>query len=129
MDLTRIAANRKAGLTAAFSDRRPSVTIDDATGAIKLVVPRAEGMGAQGQYDYTVSISPNDLIEILYSISMNPALGQRGKLQESLASSAVPLLRLLSAASALPSQLAPSATENMLESLKKLSKKQSASEA
>ena len=129
MDLTRIAANRKAGLSTAFRGQKPSVAIDETTGAIKLVVSRAEGMGAQGQYDYTVLVSPDDFANILDAISTNPALGQKGKLQESLATSAVPLLRLLSAASALPSQLAPSASENMLASLKKLSKKQPASDA
>jgi hypothetical protein len=129
MDLTRTAANRKAGLTTAFSGRKPSVTIDESSGAIKLGVTRAEGMGTQGQYDYTVLISPDDLAAILSTISTSPAPGQKGKLQESLASSAVPLLRLLSAASALPSQLAPSASEKILDSLKKLSKRQSASDA
>lgn len=107
MDLTRIGANRREVRTVAFSGKSPSVSIDEKSGSINLVVQYADGMGTQGQYNYTVTIAPDDLIAILNAISRERSAFQPGKLQNSLELSAVAILRMLSAASALPFQLPP----------------------
>jgi hypothetical protein len=107
MDLTRIGANRKELRSIAFAEKRPSISIDANSGSIELVVRYADGMGTQGQYDYTITLATEDLIAILDAISRERSAFQPGKLQNSLESSAGAILRLLSAASTLPFQLAP----------------------
>lgn len=107
MDLTRIGANRKEFRATAFADRQPSISIDAKSGSIKLLVRCADGMGAQGRYDYTIALSPTDLSELLNLVSAERTAFQPGELQACLALSAAALLRLVSAASCLPFQLAP----------------------
>lgn len=108
MDLTRMGANRKEVRSTAFTGKEPSLSIDQKTGSIKLLVRYAAGMGAQGEYDYTVTITPEDLSAILSVVSMEPTAFQAGsQLQKALEFSALGILRLLSAASTLPFQLEP----------------------
>ena len=107
MELSRIGANRKEVRSTAFADRKPELSIDNQTGAVKLAVRYAEGMGTQGHYDYTVTLTPEDLSSILRTLSTERSAFQPGSLQAALESCAAPLLRLLAAASILPFQLAP----------------------
>ncbi|MEY4751031.1 MAG: hypothetical protein RIQ60_3245 [Pseudomonadota bacterium] len=129
MDLTRMGANRKEVRTTAFVDREPRISIDPKSGSIKLSVQYADGMGTQGQYDYTVTITPSDLTAILSAISVERTAFQPGELQTCLGVSAAILLRLLSAASALPFQLAPTDARLKFQAAKEKLAAKRASEA
>ncbi len=118
MNLTRMGANRKEVRTTAFADREPRISIDPESGSVKLLVKCADGMETQGQYDYTVTIAPRDLTAILNAISVEHTAFRPGELQTCLGASAAVLLRLLSAASALPYQLAPTEAQLKFQTLK-----------
>ena len=106
------------------------MSIDPKSGSIKLSVQYAAGMGTQGQYDYAITITPKDLGAILSAVSAERTAFQPGELQKSLGSSAAALLRLLSAASALPFQLAPTELQLKFQAAKeKLAAKRAAGEA
>jgi hypothetical protein len=127
MELTRIGAYRKEVRSTAFAEREPSIVIDSKTGSIKLQVQCADGMGTQGQYDYTVTITPKDLSAIMDAVSKERTAFQPGDLQKALEGSAASMLRLLSAASSLPFQLAPTEAQRKLQETRaKIAAKQAA---
>jgi len=119
MDLSRIGAYRKEVRSTAFSEREPTLNIDPKTGSISFVVRGGEGMGASGQYDYTIVISATDLAAMLRALSKERSAFQEGPLQGALEASAAHLLRLLAAASALPFQLAPTESQLRMQAVKK----------
>lgn len=119
MDLSRTGANRKEVRSTAFSNHKPTLTIDPQTGSISLVVRRGDGMGASGQYDYTIVISTADLSAMLEVVSKERTAFQDGPLKGALEASAAYLLRLLAAASALPYQLAPTEAQLRMQAVKR----------
>jgi hypothetical protein len=130
MELTRIGANRKEVRSTAFTDRRASLTIDAETGSLVLFVNRGEGMGQSGQYDYTVTLTTQDLTDLFDSISNDRSAFQVGPLQAALGASAAAIFRMLSAATSLPFQLAPTDAQLRFQAARrKLDAKRSAGEA
>lgn len=130
MELTRIGANRKESRSTAFTDRRASLTIDSRTGSVVFLVNRGEGMGQSGQYDYTIDLTAEDLTDLFNAISNDRSAFQVGPLQTALGASATALFRMLSAATALPFQLAPTEAQLRLQATKKkLDAKRAAGEA
>lgn len=115
MKLSRIGANRKESRGIAFSNKVPEVSLDSKSGDVNLVVRYAEGMGAQGQYDYTIALSPKDISAILTHLSIQRSAFEPGQLQDILRESSPALLRLLFASSALPFLLAPTNTQLELQ--------------
>lgn len=111
MKLSRIGANRKEVRSVAFEDREPELSIDSSKGEISLTVHRADGMGTQGQYNYTITLSASDVAAILKALAAERHVFKPGKLHAAVEASAVPLVRLLSAAASLPFQIAPTEAE------------------
>ena len=115
MELSHVGANRKEVRTTAFADRTPEIVVDLPTGNLVLSIRNADGMGTRGQYDYKVVLTPADLGKILKAVSLDRSAFSNGTLRAELESSAASLLRLLSAASALPFQLAPTEAQLKLQ--------------
>lgn len=107
MELSRMGANRKEVRSVAFTEQKPEIMIDSKTGDLKLSIRYANGMGTQGQYNYLITLSPEDFFLLLHAVAAERSAFQPGNLQATLQSSAAALLRLISAASLLPFQLAP----------------------
>jgi hypothetical protein len=116
MELSRIGANRKELKMTAFSEKEPSLSFDCETGSLKFLVRHADGMGQQGQYDYTVMLSAKDLKAIFVLLAKQRSAFEPSQLQTMLEESSHSLLRLLVASSSLPFQLTP--TEEQLKLLK-----------
>jgi hypothetical protein len=118
MELSRIGSNRKEVRAIAFTSQDPSISVDTKTGNIRLIVSRAKGMGTQGEYDYTVTLSPKDLVVLLGQLASERSTFEHGALQSMLQEVAPALLRLLFASTALPFQLAPSESQLRLSAVK-----------
>lgn len=118
MELSRMGTNRKEVRKKAFSDAVPTLNFDAKSGNIQLSVRDANGMGAQGKYDYTVTLNPNDLKSILELMSKQHCAFKESELQQTLISSSNALLRLLIASSGVPFEVAPSEAELRLAALK-----------
>ena len=118
MEVSRIGAFRKEVRTTVFKDREPSLSFDEKTGNLKLLVKNAEGMGAQGHYDYTVTLSVDDIKSILKLLSKQHSAFKESELQKTLTSSSHALLRLLIASSGAPFEVAPSEAELRAKALK-----------
>ncbi|ADL55730.1 hypothetical protein [Gallionella capsiferriformans] len=118
MELSSMGANHKEVQMKAFSERDPSLTFDCETGGLKLLVQRADGMGKQGQYDYTVMLSAKDLKAIIVCLAKQRSAFEPSKLQTLLEESSHSLLRLLVASSLLPFQLALTEEQLKLKALK-----------
>jgi hypothetical protein len=115
MELSRIGSNRKELRKKAFESAAPQMTFDAAAGSLKMVVRSADGMGTTGQYDYTVTLGPDDLRQMLKLLASERSAFQPSELQSVLESSASALLRLLAGASSLPFQLAPTEEDKRLQ--------------
>jgi len=111
MELSRMGTFHKEVRKAAFSDREPSLSFDAKTGSLKLSVSGADGMGAKGTYDYTVTLSANDLKSIIELLSKQHSAFKESELQQTLISSSHALLRLLIASSGVPFEVSPSEAE------------------
>jgi len=105
MELSRIGANRKDKNSIAFSGKKPKISINKETDAIIFEVKSADGMGAQGQYDYTLSLSVEDIKCLLDFLAKQRRIFEDGPLQGVLESTSNSLLRLLIASSSLPFEL------------------------
>ncbi|MHB0990288.1 MAG: hypothetical protein ACYC0M_03290 [Burkholderiales bacterium] len=117
MELSRMGANRKEVQIKAFSEKEPSLSFDCETGDLKFLVRRADGMGQQGQYDYTVMLSTKDLKAIFVFLAKQRSAFEPSQLQSLLEESSHSLLRLLVASSSLPFQIAPTKEQLKLKSL------------
>jgi hypothetical protein len=103
MELKRIGSKNKQHYSYAFTEAEPEIRIDEDTCQIQLLVRDARDMASgSGRYDYTAVLAPQDIAAILRFMSDEPSAFKPGPLQSALEASAVPLLRLLSAASSLP---------------------------
>ncbi|XLX39076.1 hypothetical protein ACK25U_15055 [Ectopseudomonas mendocina] len=111
MDLSRMGTFHKEVRKKAFSDATPSIDFDAKTGSIKLTVSGASGMGAQGKYDYTVTLSAGDLKSIIELLSKQHCAFKESELQQTLIGSSHALLRLLIASSGVPFEVTPSEAE------------------
>ena len=118
MELSRMGTFHKEVRKKAFSDAEPSLSFDAKTGSIQLSVRGANGMGAQGKYDYTVTLSANDLKSILELMSKQHSAFKESELQQTLIGSSHALLRLLIASSGVPFEVAPSEAELRMAALK-----------
>lgn len=118
MELSHIGANRKEKRSTAFVDRKPEITFDEKAGNLSLLIRNADGLGTKGQYDYKVVLQSDDLEKIIREISENRAIFIDGPLRRMLESNAISLLRMLTAASTLPFQLAPTEREKTLLAFK-----------
>ncbi len=117
MELSRMGANRKEVQMKAFSEKEPSLSFDCETGDLKFLVRHADGMGQQGQYDYTVKLSTKDLKAIFAFLAKQRSAFEPSQLQTMLEESSHSLLRLLVASSSLPFQLAPTKEQLKLKAL------------
>src|SRR5450830_594243 len=117
MELSRIGANRKELKMKAFSEKEPSLSFDLETGGLTFLVQHADGMGQQGQYNYTIKLDTNDLKAIFMFLAEQPSAFEPSQLQTLLEESSHSLLRLLIASSSLPFQLAPTKEQLKLKAL------------
>jgi hypothetical protein len=115
MDLSHIGANRKEVKTIAFANRSPEISVDPATGDSILRIQSANGMGTKGQYDYKIVLTPADLTKLLKTVSLDRSVFADGPLRAELESAVGALLRLVSAASALPFQVSLTAAQLRLQ--------------
>lgn len=118
MKLTRIGANRKEVQALAYENQLPIISVDAGNGVVSLLVKDANGMGAQGRYNYTVELSAEDLMQILNKLSLSRAIFSEGPFQSGLEKTAAALLRLLASSTAIPFQLAPSRAQLLLQKMK-----------
>lgn len=100
MEVRRAGANRNSGYTV-LVNKAPSVTWRASTGHLQLDVRRVSH-GDQGQYNYTVLLTADDIAELLSGLSkeaatpavadvVRPLMRELGRLQ--LAAAGVPLLK------------------------------------
>jgi len=93
MNLSRIGANRKEVRATAFEGRNADIAIDERTGQLHFSICSASGMGAQGQYDYKITLEPDDIALVLKALSNERSIFKAGPLQNMLASSTLFLVR------------------------------------
>lgn len=118
MDLSRIGSNRKEIRATAFFDRKPAFSFNSEGGSLTLLVQRGDGMGTNGQYDYSIALDSTDIQALLRFLSEQRSAFVPGSLQDMLGDSTHSLLRLLIASSTLPFEVTPSETQLKLRSLK-----------
>jgi hypothetical protein len=107
MDLKRKGRNRDSGFHTAFENRSARLSFDPTLGFVHFNVVGADGMGAQGEYEYSVSLSSNDLAALIEFLSQQQSLIENGPLNAQLRLQSHSLLRLLIASSGLPYALQP----------------------
>ena len=107
MDLKRKGDNRDSGYSVAFKNKSPRLSIDAALGHLHFDVAGADGMGAQGKYEYRLTLDAGDLCVALEFLAKQRTILEEGALNTHLRSQSHSLLRLLVASSGLPLALQP----------------------
>lgn len=107
MDLKRKGYNRNSGFSVAFENRPARLSFDTAQDCVNFDVTGASGMGAQGEYEYRVSLAPNDLAALLEFLAQQRSVIEEGPLNAQLRTQSHSILRLLIASSGLPFTLQP----------------------
>ena len=118
MELKRRGSNRDSGFTSAFSGKKPKIRFVKSSGAVELAVDGANGMGAQGAYEYVITLGPNDVQAILSFIGSQRAAFEDGPFRESLVKASHGLLRLLIGSCGMPLLLPPSPEDLKLQELR-----------
>lgn len=119
MDLKRVGANRNFGYTAAFEDEVPTIEFLGESGGISFSVARADGMGAQGEYDYVVNLSSDDVAEMLIFLAEQQDISKSKSLCNALRRSSNAILRLLILSSGLPFLFQPTERERRVKGIKR----------
>ena len=112
MKLSRVAARRKEARSFAFEQREPGLSVDSSSGEIILLVRSADCFNSPGLYDYTVTLSSSDIVAIFELIASGDHAFRPGGLNSAIVRSAVPLIRLLSAAASIPQSSSFAIPEN-----------------
>ena len=107
MNLKRKGTNRDSGYRTAFKEKNPSISHEKDSGELSLTVSKARGMGPEGQYDYVVTLSPNDISEILKFIAIKGLSFENGPLRDSIVNSSHVILQLLMGSSGLQLSIVP----------------------
>ena len=107
MNLKRKGAKRNTGYSVAFMEKGPSISYDKVSGELSLTVSRAQGMGAQGLYEYVVTLSPSDIGEVLKFIAAKGLPFENGPLRHRIVDASHAILQLLIGSSGLQFSIAP----------------------
>ncbi len=107
MDMKRKGHNRDSGYSIAFENKSAQFSVEVSSGQVHLDIAGAEGMGAQGEYEYRITLDTSDLCALLEFLAEQRTILEEGVLNTQLRTQSHNLLRLLIASSGLPLALKP----------------------
>ncbi|MCO7552349.1 hypothetical protein [Metapseudomonas otitidis] len=102
MLLKRWGANRNSGWTGLINKKEPSVSWSKKDQCIQLIVRKVNDPHGNGQYNYEIDLSPEEISKILDALAKDGLTHSLTYISEKLAPSTRSLLRLLLASGGIP---------------------------